>query len=238
MTNAADLWGPPPSENGMRIDQIVGAYNDALFDTDRDLAHLIAQDALALGMTPEDVVFTLVIPALDQTVNKLNGREELCLAQHFMISQISSEITEQMIPKFTGAPSFLGTMVIGTARGDIHTLGKRIVMGCLKARMVHSVDLGVNVAPERFVDEAVAADAQVIGISAMMIHTARGEEGCSRVREILNARGLADSIKLVVGGAPFRFDQNLYRAVGADAWAADGMTAGSVIMDMIKEGVA
>jgi trimethylamine corrinoid protein len=222
----------------MRIDQIIGAYNDALFDTDRDLAHLIAQDALALGMSPEDVVFTLVIPAIDQTITKLNGREELCLAQHFMISQISSEITELMIPKFTAAPTVLGTIVMGTARGDLHTLGKRIVMGCLKARMVRSIDLGVNVAPGRFVDEAVAAGAQVIGISAMMIHTARGDEGCLRVREILNERGLGESIKIVAGGAPFRFDPELYHHVGADAWAADGMTAGSLIMGMMKEAVA
>jgi methanogenic corrinoid protein MtbC1 len=97
-------------------------------------------------------------------------------------------------------------------------------------------DLGVNVRPETFVDEAVACDAQVIGISAMMVHTARGENGCLRVRELLEERGLAERIRIVVGGAAFRFDRNLYKTVRADAWAEDAVTAGKVIADLIKEG--
>ena len=85
--------------------------------------------------------------------------------------------------------------MIGTASGDMHSLGKRIVMGCLRARMVDVKDLGINVQPERFVDEAQAHNAEVIGISAMMVHTARGENGCLRVREILKERGLEDRIR-------------------------------------------
>jgi methanogenic corrinoid protein MtbC1 len=219
----------------MTIDQIITAYNDAVFDTDRDLAHRVINAALAMGMTPEEVVFTVVVPAIDRTVTRLNGQGELSLAQHFMISQIAAEITDEMIPKFSSAPTFIGSIVIGTARGDLHTLGKRIVMGCLKARMVNAFDLGVNVPPERFVDEAVAADAQVIGISAMMIHTARGENGCLKVRKILKERGLEEKIKIVVGGAPFRFDHELYNVVQADAWAEDGIAAGDVIVRLIKE---
>lgn len=55
--------------------------------------------------------------------------------------------------------------------------------------MVEVVDLGVNVAPERFVDEAVAHEAQVIAISSMMVHTAKGENGCLKVRQLLRERG-------------------------------------------------
>jgi methanogenic corrinoid protein MtbC1 len=85
------------------------------------------------------------------------------------------------------------------------------------------------------VDEAVACDAQVIGISAMMVHTARGENGCLKVRHILKERGLEEKIKIIVGGAPYRFDEELYRAVQADAWAQDGIAAGKIITDLIKE---
>ena len=126
-------------------------------------------------------------------------------------------------------------MVIGTAQGDLHSLGKRIVMGCLKALMVDVIDLGVNVPAERFVDEAVARDAQVIGISAMMVHTATGPGGAPKVRQLLGERGLEGRIRMVVGGAPYRFDDQLYQRVGADAWAADGVSAGQVIVDLIKE---
>jgi methanogenic corrinoid protein MtbC1 len=101
--------------------------------------------------------------------------------------------------------------------------------------MVEVTDLGLNVAPERFVDEALAHDAQVIGISSMMVHTATGENGCRRVRQILKERGVEDRIRIAVGGAPYRFDPELYRNVGADAWADNGITAGRVITDLIRE---
>jgi len=76
---------------------------------------------------------------------------------------------------------------------------------------------------------------QVNAISAMMVHTARGENGCRKVRQILSERGLEERIKVAVGGAPYRFDPELYRTVGADAWAENGITAGRVITDLIRE---
>jgi methanogenic corrinoid protein MtbC1 len=55
------------------------------------------------------------------------------------------------------------------------------------------------------------------------------------VRRLLHERGLEDRIRIVVGGAPYRFDPDMYRTVGADAWAADGVTAARVIVDLIKQ---
>jgi methanogenic corrinoid protein MtbC1 len=136
---------------------------------------------------------------------------------------------------FRSPPQIIGRAVIGTASGDLHSLGKRIVMGCLKSMMVDVIDLGVNVPAERFVDEAVRLDAQVIAISAMMVHTATGEQGCRKVRQLLRERGLEDRFRLVVGGAPYRFDPELYKTVGADAWAGDGISAGKVIVDLIRQ---
>jgi methanogenic corrinoid protein MtbC1 len=136
--------------------------------------------------------------------------------------------------KFSRPPEIIGRVVIGTAAGDLHSLGKRIVMGCLKALMVEVVDLGVNVPAEKFVDAAVQHGAQVIAVSAMMVHTATGENGCRKVRQLLDERGLSGSIKIVVGGAPYRFDNELYKIVGADGWAADGIAAGKMIVDLIR----
>jgi methylmalonyl-CoA mutase cobalamin-binding domain/chain len=152
-----------------------------------------------------------------------------------MAAQIASEVVDEMVPHFTKAPEIIGRVIIGTSQGDFHGLGKRIVSGCLKAMMIDVTDLGLNVAPERFVDEAVAQDAQVIAISSMMIHTAKGDNGCRRVRQILKEQGLETRIRIAVGGAPYRFDPELYRTVGADAWADNGITAGRTITDLIRE---
>ena len=216
------------------LQQIIAAYNEAIFDTDREQALAVIHQAVAQGVTPEEVVFKIVIPAIEQMVKSISEDLDANLAQHFMTSQIAAEVTEEMLARFRTPPEVIGRVVIGTAEGDLHSLGKRIVMGCLKAQMIQVTDLGVNVAPERFVDEAVARDARVIGISAMMAHTARGENGCLKVRQILRERGLEGRIRIMVGGAPFRFDHELYRVVGADAWAEDGITAGRIITELIK----
>lgn len=217
------------------LEDVVREYNAAVLDTDRARALQVVSEALARGVRPEDIVFKVVIPGLDLMIKALSEGFDTNLAQHFMTSQIAAEVTEKMLGLFKAPPEIVGRVVIGTAAGDLHTLGKRIVIGCLKAQMIEVTDLGVNVSAEKFVDEAVAHRAQVIGVSAMMVHTARGEGGASKVRQLLKARGLEDRIKLVVGGAPFRFDPDLYKVVQADAWAENGVSAAKVIMDCIRE---
>ena len=217
------------------LDKIIKEYNEAIFDTDRDRALMVVHQAVEQGVSPEDVVFKVVLPALDLMVKAISENMDANLAQHFMTAQIADTVTAEMIAKFKKVPAVVGTVVIGTAQGDMHSLGKRIVIGCLKARMIDVTDLGVNVTPEHFVDEAVGRKAQVIGISAMMVHTARGENGSLAVRRLLQERGLEAKIRIIVGGAPFRFDDGLYRAVQADAWASDGVTASKVVADLVKE---
>ncbi|MBI5848842.1 MAG: cobalamin B12-binding domain-containing protein [Nitrospirae bacterium] len=217
------------------LDRVIREYSEAIFDTDRERALRIVHEAVDRGMSPEDIVFRVVLPAMEGMIRSISENFDSNLAQHFMTAQIASEVADEMIPKFTVSPSVAGHVVIGTAQGDMHSLGKRIVIGCLKARMIEVTDLGVNVTPERFVDEAVARNAEVIAISAMMVHTAKGDNGCLRVRQILKERGLEDTIRIVVGGAPFHFAHDLYKAVLADAWAEDGVTAGRVIEDCIRE---
>ena len=217
------------------IDAIVKAYSEAVLETDKEAAFAVIDDALEHGVTAEDIVFKVVIPVVEELMSSIVKDPDANLAQHFMTAQIAAEVTEAMLQKFRHPPELIGRLVIGTAYGDLHSLGKRIVSGCLKALMVDVIDLGVNVSAERFVDEAVLHDAQVIGISAMMVHTAMGDNGCKRVRQILRDRGLEDRVRIIVGGAPYRFDETLYRSVGADAWAPDGVSAGKVIIDLIRE---
>jgi methanogenic corrinoid protein MtbC1 len=217
------------------LDRIVKAYNEAVFETDKEAAFEVVNAALADGLTAEEVVFKVVIPAVEEMMSNITKDPDANLAQHFMTAQIAAEVTEKMLLQFKHPPEIIGRVVIGTAHGDLHSLGKRIVMGCLKALMVDVVDLGVNVPAERFVDAALAEGAQIIAVSAMMAHTATGENGAAKVRKILHERGLDNRIKLVVGGAPYRFDTGLYQAVGADAWASDGVSAGRVIVDLIRE---
>ena len=110
---------------------LIKAYNEAVFETDKEAAIRVVETALAEGVTPEDVIFKLVIPAVDEMMTFMNKDPDANLAQQFMTAQIASEITAKMLVKFRYPPEPVGLVVIGSAFGDLHSLGKRIVMGCL-----------------------------------------------------------------------------------------------------------
>jgi len=217
------------------LDDVLTSYYAAIIDTDRERAMAVVLDALARGVSPEEIVFHVVVPAIELTMKSIADAGDVNLAQHFMGSQIGAAVVEEMIPLFSEKPEAAGRIVLGTSAGDFHGLGKRIVAGCLKARLIDVVDLGLNVPAERFVDEAVAGGAQVIGISSMMVHTARGENGALKVRQILRERRLEAKLKIIVGGAAYRWDDRLYEAVEADAWAENGILAADVVGALIRE---
>jgi len=216
-------------------DAHLSAYYDAVFDTDRDRALAVVKRALDEGISPEEVIFTIVIPCMEKMIGGMMTDSLVTLSQHFLASQIAEEVADTLIPLFKTAPEMQGHIVIGTSFGDFHGLGKKIVSGCLRAKMFQVTDVGINVRPERFVEEALAVGAQVIGISSMMVHTAVGEHGPRRVRELLREQGLEDRIKIVVGGAPYRFHDTLYREVGADAWGVTAIEGAEVIARLIRE---
>lgn len=209
-------------------------YFEAVFDTDRDRALRVIQRALDEGVTPEEVIFTIVIPGMEKMIGGMISDSLVTLSQHFIASQIAEEVTDMLIPRFKTAPEMQGHIVIGTSFGDFHGLGKKIVSGCLRAKMFQVTDVGINVRPERFVEEALSVGAQVIGISSMMVHTAIGDQGAKRVRSLLHEQGLEQRIKLVVGGAPYRFHETLYLEVGADAWGATAIEGAEIIATLIR----
>lgn len=216
------------------IEKIIAELNDALFDTDRDRALEIVHNALQQGVTPEDIVMKVIASVLHGSVD-IMADQEVNLAQHYLTAQIAMAVTEEMLPQFKKKAQIAGRVVIGTAFGDLHSVGMRIVGGCLRAFMIEVKDVGVNVPAEVFVDAALEYEAQVIGVSAMMMHTATGEEGAVKIRRILQEKGLEDRIKLVVGGAPYHFDPELYKSVGADAWSDNGVDGAGMIASLLKE---
>jgi len=163
-------------------------YNEAVMEIDKEAALEVVENALANGVIPEDIVFKIVMPAVEDMMEHVLNDLDTNLAQHFMTAQIAAEITEKMLQKFTQPPEVIGRVIIGTVFGDLHSLGKRIVMGCLKSMMVDVIDLGVNVTAEEFVNAAIEQNAQVIAVSSMMMHTATGEEVTC---------GVIDDIKMV-----------------------------------------
>ena len=160
--------------------------------------------------------------------------EKANLSQHFLSSQISEACADLLLPLLKSSNSLKGTIVIGCSFGDFHGLGKKIVKAYLKSSLYNVIDLGLSVKPETFIVEAVKNRASIILISSMKIHTARSEQGSLGVRKILADKNLGH-IKIIVGGAPYRFDKHLYTAVHADAFAKTALESVKTIQILMNE---
>lgn len=210
-------------------------YYELLCDSDEVGAKKLIVSAMREGMSAEDLLLNIVIPSIDKMNKALVVDMEINLAQHYLSSKISENIAMMLLEHFQTEGKVEGTVVIGTSVGDFHGLGKKIVIGCLRAHLFKVVDLGVNVSPETYVEAALTNNAQIIGVSSMMAHTANGPMGARGIRRLLKDRQIEDKIKLVVGGAPYRFDHELYKEVQADGWGRDGVEAVKVVKRLTLE---
>ena len=121
-----------------------------------------------------------------------------------------------------------GKVVLGSVQGDLHDIGKNLVAIMLEGAGFEVVDLGIDVPAARFVDTAVAENAAVIGVSSLLTTTMAGMRG---VVELVEERGLAGKVKVIVGGAPLSAE--FARSIGADGFAYDAANAVETVTDLL-----
>lgn len=150
--------------------------------------------------------------------------EKWCKSEAFTLAQayVAAKVAEDALVKIaagrsreTAIPS-RGPVVIGNIEEDFHSLGRRMLGIFLSTDGWEVHDLGNDVPAAEFVDKAVEVGARVIGVSAMMLSTARNIRG---VREEIDRRGLGGRIQLAVGGAIFLVSPGLEKEVGGDGTA-------------------
>jgi methanogenic corrinoid protein MtbC1 len=144
----------------------------------------------------------------------------ISLSQVYMSGVICEELIDKYLPKFQIKRTDIPKMAIAVLL-DHHALGKRIVYSILRAGGFEIMDFGQGLSVEELVAKTIENQIRILLISTLMLPSALKIKA---VREQLAARGAAP--RIVVGGAPFRLDKNLWQAVGADA---DGRNASSII---------
>ncbi len=127
-----------------------------------------------------------------------------------------------------GIPS-IGKVVLGTVRGDLHDIGKNLVGIMLRGAGFDVIDLGKGISPENFIKAAQNERAKVIGMSALLTTTMPVME---EVVNLLKEKGLDNSIKTIIGGAPVNADYAKH--IGADAYAYDAAKAVETVKNLIK----
>ena len=129
-----------------------------------------------------------------------------------------------------GGREYNGKVIIGTAKGDIHDLGKNIVVMLLECAGYEVLDLGVDVAPDRFVAALQSSKAPLLGLSGL-ITTAFGS--MKETIEAITAAGLRDSVKIMIGGGPT--SEEVKAHVGADFYGPDAAAAVDLAKSVVRK---
>jgi methylmalonyl-CoA mutase cobalamin-binding domain/chain len=214
----------------MTHDEILqGLYDNTLIGNAPEVKDL-TNTGLEEGLDPEKMLYDALIPSLEEVGARFERGDffvpEMLIAARAM--QGALDILRPLLAE-TGAKP-IGTYVMGTVKGDVHDIGKNLVNIMLEGAGFTVWDLGVNVAPEVFVEKVQEHQPDIVGFSAFLTTT------MPMFKANINAlekAGIRDDVIVMVGGAPVT--QAYADAVGADGYAADASTAVRLAKDLIQK---
>ncbi|MEN6441840.1 MAG: corrinoid protein [Syntrophobacter sp.] len=203
-------------------DDVMNGLSQAIKNYDIAAAESCAHKALELKMDPFEVIVKALTPAIEEVGQRFEKGEiflpHLVIAGDAMLAAINILKKEMSSEQLSSARK--GQVVIGTVKGDVHNIGKNIVGIMLTAAGYNVIDLGIDVDPSKFFDEAERNHANVIAVSALMTFTAQNMKTVSEYLEMEDAR---NRYKVIFGGGPL--NEKWAKEMGADAYAPDSKTA-------------
>jgi len=200
----------------------VGILEDvykAVTDGKVDDAVAGVEQGLNSGITVDDLLKKGLLSAMD-LVGERFGEGEIFIPQVIWSAKAMQAGMDLLRPHFTeGQQQKSARIIIGTAQGDIHDIGKNLVGMMLEGAGFEVVDLGVDIKPEQFVEKAVEEKADIIAVSALLTTTMMS---MAEVVSLKNEKALS-SLKVIIGGAPLSL--NFCKEIGADAYGANAASA-------------
>jgi methylmalonyl-CoA mutase cobalamin-binding domain/chain len=180
----------------------------------------LTRKGLELGLGPEKLLYEALIPSLEEVGARFERGDffvpEMLIAGKAMAGAL--EILRPLLAE-TGAQT-IGKIVMGTVKGDVHDIGKNLVNIMFEGAGFEVIDLGVQVAPEKFLDAIREHQPDIVGFSAFLTTT------MPMFKANINAlekAGMRDQVIVMVGGAPVT--QEYADVVGADGYASDASAA-------------
>jgi len=200
----------------MSKEEIFKAAQKSIVEYNAKDAEDVAKRGIKEGIEPMELMNKGFIPGIAQVGD--NFAQGTCflpeLIQAADAMRIATEVINSAIPK--SAQQKRGKIVIGTVEGDIHDIGKTIVVSLMKANGFEVYDLGRDIPTDKFIEKADEVGADIIGTSALLTTTMEGQR---KLEAALKSKGLKGKYKTMVGGAPVT--QRWANRIGADAYAED-----------------
>lgn len=203
------------------LEYILGGERDAAMEL---------LDNRAATLDWRETITGLLEPVLDE-VGKRWAQEKVSLAAGYLAGKVAEEALLRAVASNEAIPETKGPIVIGNVEDDYHSLGRKMVIIFLRTAGWKVIDLGNDVLAADFVSAAIANKAKIIAVSAMMLTTA---ENILKIRQEMERRGVADEMKLAVGGAIFRVRPELVEEVGGDGSAANAVDAPHLMEQLVK----
>lgn len=202
---------------------------NSIIESNLAKAEEIAHKTLEMGWDPMEMLNQGFISGIVK-VGDLFDRGELFLPELIQCSEVMKNATLILNAKLTSEKNKTGGKVlVATVEGDIHDIGKGIVISLLKAHGLEVIDAGRDVPIEEIVEKAEEFAVDVIGTSALLTTTMVGQK---KLEEILRSEGIRDKYKTVVGGAPLT--ERWAKKIGADAYAEDANDGVKKIFELIR----
>lgn len=200
--------------------------SEALFRGDISKVKEITQRALQEKVEPKEILEKGLIKGMEVVGVKFKNNE-IFLPEVLLASQAMYGGMELLQPELIkSGVKAVGKVIIGTAKGDLHDIGKNLVAMMLKGGGFEVIDLGIDVSPEKYLKALQEHQPDIIAISALLTTTMSGME---EVITILKSTGLRDKVKVMVGGAPVT--QEFANEIGAEGYAPNAASA----VDKAKE---
>ena len=192
----------------------------AVLEGDTDQALQGVEAALAAGIAPEIILKEGLITAMDE-VGRLFEAGEYFVPEMLIAARTMQTSLGLLKPglAISGNKS-VGRVVIGTVKGDLHDIGKNLVSMMLEGGGFEIIDLGTDVAPEKFVAAVQAGGVDIIALSALLTTTM---PNMKQTIEAITAVGARDKVKIMIGGAPVTEDYA--KQIGADGFSPDASSA-------------
>lgn len=206
---------------------LIKQIKDGLIQGDDAGVGRLTQDAVKQGIASRDILDKGLISGMEVVGAKFKEHEiflpEVLLAAQAM--NAGMDIIKPLLEK-SGVPG-LGRVVLGTVQGDIHDIGKNLVGIMLKGAGFEVIDLGNDVAPDKFVATAQKEKAQVIGMSSLLTTT------MPVMKEVVGLiREKKLKVKTIIGGAPVT--KEYAKEIGADSYGYDAVSAVERVRTMMK----
>jgi methanogenic corrinoid protein MtbC1 len=208
------------------MDELMLEFYDALTLLDRPRIEVLFQQAVS-RKSPMQIVEELMVPALARLGEEWSSGA-IALSQIYMGSRICEDIVERVLPSTAEERKDYPPMAI-VVLSDYHTLGKRIVLSVMRASGFDVLDYG-RMEVDALVRRVLADDVKILLISTLMLPAALKVKAVRAALDVRNSQ-----VRIAVGGAPFLFDRELWREVGADAMGLNAAEAVAIIQRWREE---